>query len=85
LSTYIVSTLSPDIASIVLVPVQENQSFGSLYEIKAESDEIFVSAATVNDIEIIDAITATRLKATGDVVTATNTQNVNIQSSTLSD
>jgi len=85
LSTYIVSTLSPDIASIVLVPVQENQSFGSLYEIKAESDEIFVSAATVNDIEIIDAITATRLKATGTIVTATNTQNVNIQSSTLSE
>ena len=85
LSTYIVSTLSPDIASIVLVPVQENQSFGSLYEIKAESNEIFVSAATVNDIEIIDAITATRLKATGQVVTATNTENVNIQSSTLSE
>jgi hypothetical protein len=85
LSTYIVSKLSPDIASIVLVPVQENQSFGSLYEIKAESNEIFVSAATVNDIEIIDAITATRLKATGQVVTATNTENVNIQSSTLSE
>ena len=67
------------------MPVQENQSFGSLYEIKAESNEIFVSAATVNDIEIIDAITATRLKATGQVVTATNTENVNIQSSTLSE
>ena len=85
LTSYVINELSPDLASIVLVPVQETQSFGSLYEIKAENDEIFVSAATVNDVEIIDAITATRLKATGEVVTATNTQNVDIQSSSLSE
>ena len=37
---------------------QGTQAFGSLYEIRAENDEIFISDATVDDLEIIDAITA---------------------------
>jgi hypothetical protein len=81
LAAYIVKQVSPDLSSIVLVPRQESQSFGSMYEIKSENDEIFISAATVEDVEIIDAITASRLKATGNVVTSDEVLNTGVQSS----
>jgi hypothetical protein len=36
-------------------------SFGSLYQVNAQSDEIIISAATVNDVEVISAITAAQI------------------------
>jgi len=84
LATYIINQLSPDVVSVVLVPKQETQSFGSLYEIKSENDEILISSATVDDIEIIDAITQSRLKASGLVVTSDDILNVGVQSSDVS-
>lgn len=84
LAAYIINQNAPDISSIVLVPRQESQSFGSLYELKSENDEIFVSSATVEDVEIIDAITASRLKASGNVVTSDEVLNTGVQSSTSS-
>lgn len=80
LAAYIMKEMSPDISSILLVPRNEVQSFGSLYEIKSENDEIFVSAATVSDVEIIDAITADRLNASGIVVTSDDILNTGVQS-----
>jgi len=80
LATYIMKQLSPDVSNIVLVPRDETQVFGSLYEIKSENDEIFISAAAVEDVEIIDALTATRLKASGKVVTSDEVLNTGIQS-----
>jgi hypothetical protein len=81
LSGYVISELSPDLVTFVIVPVQGDQSFGSLYEIKSESDEIFISGATVADIDIITEITAERLSASGAVVTENVMANVGIQSS----
>jgi hypothetical protein len=81
LSTYVMQELAPDLVTFVVVPNQSTQSFGSLFEVKSESDEIFISGATVDDIDIIDAITASRLKASGNVITSTNSLNVGIQSS----
>jgi len=81
MSAYVMQQLSPDLVTFVVVPNQTTQSFGSLYEVKSESDEIFISGATVDDIDIIDAVTATRLKASGNVITSTNSVNVGIQSS----
>jgi len=85
LSNYVMSELAPDLSTFILVPVQEAQSFGSLYEIKCEANEIFISGATVDDIEVIDAITATRLRASGNVITEVQTSNVGIQSSSFND
>jgi hypothetical protein len=74
--------MTPDIVSIVIVPNEQSQSFGSLYEIKSESNEIFISSATVENVEIIDAITASRLRATGSVITASQeTTNAGVTSS----
>lgn len=84
LSTYVMTQLAPDIVTFVIVPDQVVQTFGSLYEIKSESDEIFISGATVQDVEIIDALTASKLRASGLVVSATNSINTGITSSTSS-
>jgi hypothetical protein len=77
LSAYVMNRLSPYVVNFVLVPKQANLTFGALYEIKAEKDQIFVSGATVDDIEVITAITASKLKASGAIVavrTATGQQ-----------
>ena len=63
LSAYVMNNLSPELVSIVIVPKQASQTFGSLFEIKSESDEIFINAAQVSDVEIIDEITASNLQA----------------------
>jgi hypothetical protein len=73
LSAYIINELSPKLVSILIVPRQTTQSFGSLFEIKSEPDEIFASAAKVSDIETIDQITATNLQASGTVINSVST------------
>lgn len=70
--TYVMNRLAPDLVTIVIVPKQTTQSFGSLFEIKSESDEIFINSATVADVEIIDEITASRLNASGRVITSSS-------------
>lgn len=80
LSTYIMQQHAPLISNIVLVPKQGGLAFGSLYEIQSNSDEIFISSATVNDIEIISEITAKELNASGVVVTGTLSDTSSIQS-----
>ncbi|MDA7712369.1 hypothetical protein N9C48_00275 [bacterium] len=82
LATYITNRLAPDLVSVVIVPDQPTQSFGSLFEVRSEVDEIFINSATVADIEIIDQITATRLNASGRVVTSSETANTGITSAT---
>lgn len=67
LSTYIMSQLSPNLSAIVIVPVQNTLAFGSMFEIRSEADEIFISSATVDNIEVISSLTATRLKAEGAI------------------
>mgnify|MGYP006072920779 CR=1 FL=1 len=83
LSAYVMNNLSPELVSIVIVPKQASQSFGSLFEIKSESDEIFINAAQVSDVEIIDEITASNLQASGIVITSVlNMSSTGIQSAT---
>ena len=74
LSAYIINQLSPKLVSILIVPRQTSQSFGSLFEIKSEPDEIFASAARVSDIETIDQLTATNLQASGAIINTVSTQ-----------
>ena len=64
LSAYLHGQLAPDVSSIIIVPTATNNSFGDLYQINAEANEIFVSAATVSDVQIISAITAGQLNRT---------------------
>ena len=80
MSSYVMGQLAPDLVTFVIVPTQESQAFGSLFEIKSETDEIFISGATVDDVEIIDAVTATKLKASGVITTTSASTNTGIQS-----
>ena len=61
LSAYLHAELKTKINSIIIVPKNTQQSFGNLYQINAEPDEIIISCATVDDVEIITAITAVQL------------------------
>jgi hypothetical protein len=49
--------LSTHILSVVLVPMDPNSNFGSLFTIDSGFDEILQSAATITDIEMISDIT----------------------------
>jgi len=66
LSAYLHDKLGTIINTVVLVPTDPLKSFGDLYEIRSQANEIFVNAATVNDVEVIDALTSSQLR------TATN-------------
>jgi hypothetical protein len=70
LSAYLHSALSPNIASVIIVPNDSAVRFGNLYQINAEANEILISAATVDDVEIISAITAVQINQTMSLTSA---------------
>jgi hypothetical protein len=68
LITFVINTAAPDISNMIIVPRQPNQAFGSLFEIQSRADEIVVSGATVDDIEIVTAISAAEIRATASQI-----------------
>jgi hypothetical protein len=56
LTTYIINSVSPDVSNLTVVPKQVDQGINSLFEIQSRSDEIFISGARVDDIEIVSTI-----------------------------
>jgi hypothetical protein len=72
LSTYIMNTMTPDILSFIIVPKNSSLPFGSLFEIACQSNEILVSGATANDIEIIDSVTSAEINAISPIITNTS-------------
>jgi hypothetical protein len=62
LSAYLHAECGELISSAVLVPDDPSKSFGDLYEIKCMPYEIFVSAATANDIQVVAALTPAELQ-----------------------
>jgi len=62
LAAYIHAQIGDIVSSVVLVPLNQQKFFGDLYEIRSAPNQIFVNAATVNDIEVIQALTSTNLR-----------------------
>jgi len=62
LSAFLHNQVGELISSAVLVSNNPNQPFGDLYEIKSMPYEIFVNAATANDIQVIPALTPAQLQ-----------------------
>jgi hypothetical protein len=61
LAAYLHSSLAPNISSVVIVPANSQLPFGNYFQVNAEPWEIITSAATVNDVDIITAVTAAQL------------------------
>jgi hypothetical protein len=68
LAAYLHATLAPNISSVIIVPASINQVFGTYFQINADPWEIITSAATVNDVEIVSAITASNLNLGNNLV-----------------
>jgi len=62
LAAYIHQNIGDVVSSVVLVPLNPQKSFGDLYEIRCAPNQIFVNGATVNDVEVITALTSTNLQ-----------------------
>ena len=62
LSAYLHDQVGELISSAVLVPNDPTMSFGDLYEIKCAPYEIFVNAATADDVLVIAALTPAELQ-----------------------
>jgi hypothetical protein len=63
LAAYLHQQLGSIVSSVVLVPVNPLKTFGDLYEIRSAPNEIFVSAATVADVEVIEALTQSNIRS----------------------
>ena len=68
LATYIQQGMAPTVVSIIIVPNSTSQIYGSLQQISSEPDEILISVATVENIEVISAITAAQLNLQNSAV-----------------
>ena len=73
LLTYVMNRTAPNIVNFLVVPKKSDLTFGSLYEIRSEKDQIFINGATIDDIEIISAVTASKLKSSGNITIAETT------------
>jgi hypothetical protein len=62
LAAYLHRQLGTIISSVVLVPLDPQKSFGDLYEIRSTPSQIFVNAANVNNVEVIEALTSTNIR-----------------------
>ena len=71
MATYIMKELSPVIVSMVIVPVDQSLNFGGLFEIPSENNEVLISGATVDDIDIITSNTESQLRAQGNIAVST--------------
>ena len=61
LAAYLHTVLVPNIASVLIVPADDTLVFGNFFQINAEPWEIITSAATVDNVDIISAVTAAHL------------------------
>ena len=56
LSGYLHSKLGNDLSSIVLIPSSTNSKFGDLYEIRSQPNEILISSATVENVQVVSGV-----------------------------
>ena len=63
LSTYIELNLQDMIKTCVIVPTDTSNKFGNLFQIKCTDNEILLSSATLDDVQIIQTITKENIRA----------------------
>jgi hypothetical protein len=75
LAAYLHERMGSIISSVVLVPLNPLKTFGDLYEIRSAPNEIFANAATVADVEVIEALTQSNIRSQTSVSGLYPTQN----------
>lgn len=63
LASYIESRIPELINTILIVPTDTTNKFGKLFQIKCENNEILLSSATLDDVQIISTITEQNIRA----------------------
>lgn len=62
LAAYIHQQLVTLVSSVVIVPSNATSQFGDLFEIKCQPDQLFLSAARVSDVQVVNNLTPTELR-----------------------
>jgi hypothetical protein len=62
MAAYIHNQLATQLASIVLVPTYGSSKFGTLFQIKAETNQIFISCAEVSDVVVVNNLSASNIR-----------------------
>lgn len=62
LAAFIHQQLAPDVQSVVIVPKFQDQAFGRLFQVRAEPDELLISAAAATDIELVTNLSDEELR-----------------------
>lgn len=62
LSAVIHQSLPGIVGHVVIVPNKITQKFGNLYQIRSESDELFLSCATVQNIQVVQNLTSENIR-----------------------
>ncbi len=85
LSAYIHQELGGQVATVVIVPSKAESNFGDLYQVRCEPDELFMSTATVDNIEVVKSLTSVNLKqSTAPVSGKTSTSSTSTSSGSSS-
>ena len=72
-------------ATVVIVPSKAESNFGDLYQVRCEPDELFMSTATVDNIEVVKSLTSVNLKqSTAPVSGKTSTSSTSTSSGSSS-
>ena len=62
LIAFIHQRLAPEVQSVVIVPTENDQAFGRLFQVRSEPDELFISAASPEDVEVVASLTDEELR-----------------------
>ena len=62
LIAFIHQQLAPEVQSVVIVPTENDQAFGRLFQVRSEPDELFISSASPEDIEVVESLTDEELR-----------------------
>lgn len=62
LGAFIHQQLNNVISTVVIVPQKAKSAFGNLFQIKPDPNELFLSTATVNDVEVVRNLTQENLR-----------------------
>lgn len=62
LCAFLHARLAPDVQSVVIVPRDNDQAFGRLFQVRSEPDELFISAASPEDVEIVTNLSDDELR-----------------------